>query len=85
MVYFGQTLDLMTTTSKMQAAERIAGKPLRQAIIDLYLEHRDLGVVAEKLGCSRASLWNWRLRMGLSEADLMVAVAEADRVREANV
>jgi len=66
----------------MEAVERMAGKPLKQAIIDLYLEHRDLGVVAEKLGCSRHSLWNWRLRLGIGDVDLKVAVLEADRNHE---
>ena len=68
----------MTLTPSMQAAERMAQKPLRQAIIDLYVDHRDLGVVSAKLGCSRQSLWNWRLRLGLSDADLKLAALRAD-------
>lgn len=69
----------------MEAAERIVGKPLKQAIIDLYVKHRDLIVVAEKLGCSRHSLWSWRGRLGISEADMRVAVAEADRAEVVDV
>ena len=68
----------MTLTPAMEAAERMAGKPLVDAIVDLYVEHRDLGLVADRLGCSRHSLWNWRVRLGIREADLRLAALRAD-------
>ena len=65
----------------MDVIEAEYGKPLRDNLIDLYDEHRSMAVVAEQLGVSRGTIWGWRLRIGLSDADLQADIRERDRAK----
>ena len=66
----------MMYTPAMEAVERVRGRPLRQDILDLYVQHRDLQKVGEVLGASRTTLWYWRTRLGITDVDLQVALLE---------
>ena len=60
----------MAYTPAMEAIERLRAKPLRQDILDLYVELRDLRKVADILQVSRNTLWSWRVRLDISDVDL---------------
>lgn len=70
----------MMYTPAMEAVEKVRGRPLRQDILDLYVQHRDLQkvgeVLGEVLGASRTTLWYWRTRLGITDVDLQVALLE---------
>ena len=72
----------MQQTTAMILAERQYGKTLRNLIIDLYDEHRNLERVADYLHISRATLVTWRVKLGLEEIELRDIMRQRDAGRE---
>ena len=62
----------------MREVEALYSKPIRKILIELYVEHLSMDKIAEVLGHSRATLWSWRQRLGITDAVLQAAVAVAD-------
>ena len=72
----------MQQTAAMILAERQYGKTIRDLIIDLYDEHRNLEKVAVYLDVSRATLVTWRVKLGLEEIELRDIMCKRDADRE---
>lgn len=72
----------MGLTTNMKAAERLYGRPIKELILDFYLQYRSKQKVASLFGISRIALGEWCDRVGITEVDLRLAVLEADGVGE---
>lgn len=67
-------------TPTMIAIEREHdGMPLSDILGDYYLSLGSWAAVARSLDVSRATLFLWRARLGISEADAIEAVRARDR------
>lgn len=52
-------------TKLMLEAEQRVGKPLEQALVELY-EEGGLPLVCERLGVPKSTVWYWFLRCGIN-------------------
>ena len=68
----------MPNTATMDALERLHEKPIKEVILELYLRHRSVGLVANELSISRFTLNVWCSRIGLTASDLKLAALKAD-------
>lgn len=66
----------MPITKDMAERQEKHGTPIRDLVLNLYAECGDLGQVAESLEITRATLWTWRLRLGITEKELEIARAK---------
>ncbi len=72
----------MQYTEAMREVEERFGQPIRNLILDLYGEHRSLEKVASIIGVERVTVFNWRLRLNITEADLQESLSKADVKRQ---
>lgn len=52
-------------TMKMQDVERRYGKPVREVLKDLFVQHGNINRVANELGVSQSTVSNWLMRLNM--------------------
>ena len=71
----------MQQTTAMTLAEQQHEKPIKDLIVDLYDEYRNMEKVADKLDVTRATLLTWRIKVGLDELSLKRIIRDRDNAR----
>ena len=67
-------------TRLMRDVEERYGRPLERLLADMYNE-KGLPAMAEEIGVSKATLWYWLLRFGITVRRVALAPGEALEVK----